>query len=111
MPRKNDHRVWVGPTDARGRVTVTRDSLFAEARKDTQFFVMDYLDPAEASGEFVVTAVTSEDLDRAISGYQEFKEYFPFRGGWLDQIIAARGVMQSASGATATVERPTNPVV
>jgi hypothetical protein len=104
MPERNGHRVWIGPTDDEGRVVVARDWLFDEARKEMNFFVMDYSDPSRTSGEFTVTAANLGDIERAIAAYPTFEPHFHFRPGWLEDLETAKRALGGRGDVTATLE-------
>lgn len=95
MPSRNDHQVWIGPSDKVGRIESSRAEIFAEARKDTTFFIMDYDDPSKTTGEFNVYPVTHGDVEKALQGYQQFRDYYPYRANWRAQLLTAKDFLQN----------------
>ena len=81
--RKNDFRSMWGPTDAAGKLTVTRQELLDEGMKDREFFLMDYGHPElDFSGEIRLRVAREADLGRALAAYAQFSPGFPYRTGY-----------------------------
>lgn len=78
MPSKNHFSLLFGPSDEKGNIEVARAQLLAEARKEAEFFVMDYGKPEDATGEIEVAAATIEDLKGALAAIDQFEPHFPF---------------------------------
>lgn len=73
MKRKNDYDLPFGPTNGSGEITITREDLLREARKLSEFFLMDYSDiERENTGEIVITVFDAADVDRAITAHNDF---------------------------------------
>src|SRR5215831_12831845 len=65
--RKNHFILTFGPTDAVGKITISKDDLMREGEALHRFFLMDYGHPeADFSGEMVIAALDVDALDRAI---------------------------------------------
>jgi hypothetical protein len=71
MPRKNHFDVWIGPSDARGRIVAPGNDLLEGAWREARAFIMDYVDPSEATGEVSVHPCSTEDVERAIGAFQK----------------------------------------
>jgi hypothetical protein len=104
MPRKNDYHLVFGPSDAQGRITVTHDRLLAEARREAEFFLMDYGDAAEAADEVSVTPLSSDDLDRAISAHDLYAQVAAYPASWRTDLERARRVVTAWAPLRARVE-------
>ena len=97
MPKKNDFDLLFGPANASGRILVTQEDLVREGRKDTNFFIMDYADPTQATGEYTAAVATPEDLDRALQGFEKFAPAFPYPAGWQATLREARAATAKLS--------------
>jgi hypothetical protein len=69
-----------------------------------RFFVMDYSDPVEATGEYVLQPASASQIDQAIKAYEQFNGHFPYRENWRSKLLLARTAALASAPLTALIE-------
>jgi len=89
--RKNAFETWAGPSGPDGHVVITKADILEDAMRDKRFSPMDYGDPnADFSGRVTASIASVVVVERALKAYQRFKVGYPFPGGYLERLEAAR---------------------
>jgi hypothetical protein len=84
MRRKNSFRILLGPTDAGGTVSLTRNELLAKAKQEEELFPMDYVDLQSGwTGEVVVAGVDRAAIRTLRSAFATWSE----AGGYPERFL------------------------
>ena len=83
---------------------MTRSDLLIEARRNAEFFLMDYADPDEASGEISVTPVDARGLEQAISAHDIYSNVIAYPAAWRTNLQKARELIVGLEPLRARIE-------
>jgi hypothetical protein len=87
---KNDFSSLIGPSDARGFVSFTRDDLLLNGERDRTLFIMDYGHPEiHYTGFLNVVPASREELRRAIDAHRQFQQVVSFPPHHAEQLQEA----------------------
>lgn len=89
MREKQDYWGIFGPTDAAGRLSISRAELLRDARTTERFLPAEYADPELLFGGLIEVRVLDETgLVRAVDAAAELSDY-PYPAGHLDRLHTA----------------------
>jgi len=94
--RKNNFQSIWGPTDERGSLTIQREALIEEGKKDAEFAMMDFGQPElDFAGQIEISVMKKEAIERALKGYAEYCRYITFRPGYEAMLHDALAACES----------------
>ncbi len=105
MHSKNDYSLIVFLNHS-GRANVTRDELLRLAREDVSSFPMDYTDVAAAfTGGITGTLLEPNDIHRALTAYDCYKDTLTYPPGYRESLLRARGLCKCNGSCSLTIEQ------
>lgn len=109
MGRKNNHDMVFGPSDARGEIHISAVDIRNEARKNLEFFLMDYADIDTLwTGVLRVKPMNREALGQALAAFRTFRRY-KYAPDYEGMLRRAEELLRRSPGAKLTVDVKTEP--
>lgn len=94
MARKNNHDLVFGPSDKSGDICVSGDQIRSGARKNVEFFLMDYADVESFwTGMLRITPMNRQAVERALSAFRIFRR-FKYPPGYEEMLQRADATLK-----------------
>ena len=93
--QKNDFVLLFGPTDAEGRIGISRSQFLGEAEAEKRMFMMDYGDPEyDATGVVSCEPCNAASIGRAIEAHNAYRAFTPYPKGYGGSLKRALARLQ-----------------